>query len=980
MSRNSLLDQIQKGKKLNKATTNDRSTPVLAPEKSGGGGGGGGGMFPGGAPRLPGKSAAAPAPRPGQPAPPGRAPPPSRGAPPAPGRGPPPAPAPTRGPPPPAAPAPGRGPPPRPGAPAPPVPTATAAPPPPLGRPGGPPPPPAGRPAQPPPPSSRPPPPSGPAPGRAPPPSRGAVPPPPSGRPPPPAANNRPPPPAGAPPAPAAVSRPPPPPAHHPPAQHYDEPEAEEPQEGRWSFHSVNEFPAPPQFKGTPKAYPSRSAGRGAAPAAGRKPPPGPPGGARPPPPPGHVVLRQLLMGAIRMVKHILLEAISEGDSTEEEETWPRFPITEEEPVIIGRGGIPGTDSDKRISKRQLEITLQDNQLFIQRLGSNPSSYRRGNSSWEVLEKGDKIKIESSHTFALLVQLYPFKLHLSGNSEKRRVEDKEPPKETKQKTKPLEEEKREFVLDEVVGDLFSSEDSLGHCVSEDFHMGKGIAAEFLSRFKGQEELRQTKTKMGGCTFLKRNDRYIYYLVTKEKFYNKPLYPTLKQSLCSMRDLMSQHDVTKISVPLLGCGLDHLQWGKVREMIKEVFEGTAVHMKVYTLPSKNDKKGGKIVEAAVKEAKEEEASEKPMAADWKTFSWREDDSLLIYNSPRIPPSNRIAAFDMDGTLITTKSGRKHPANETDWKFLYDEIIETKLKELHKQGYKIVLFTNQAGVGKQQTASSIQNKIAKILRTINVPAQVLVATKKDQFRKPSSLLWRKFIENLNRGVEADVKRSFYVGDAAGRPGGWKVKVNKDFSCADRSFAHNIGLTFHTPEEYFLGEEEWPLNKVFWDGLDAEKLIEMAGKSTPFHTDHLGPKGRQEIIVCVGSPASGKSTFTQKYLVRDRGCMRLLRNVTHVISYVRVNLETRKLYVDLARQFGVSVRCLRFTAGPELVSHLNLFRNKVTKGETDRLPDIAFRSYRSKLKEPTRAEGFEEIIQINWSPSFSSDENRKLFMEKI
>lgn len=27
------------------------------------------------------------------------------------------------------------------------------------------------------------------------------------------------------------------------------------------------------------------------------------------------------------MVRHILLEAISEGDSTEEEETWPRFPI-----------------------------------------------------------------------------------------------------------------------------------------------------------------------------------------------------------------------------------------------------------------------------------------------------------------------------------------------------------------------------------------------------------------------------------------------------------------------------------------------------------------------------------------------------------------------------------------------------------------------------------------------------------------------------
>jgi hypothetical protein len=33
--RSSLLDQIQKGKKLKKAQTNDRSAPVLAPEKKG---------------------------------------------------------------------------------------------------------------------------------------------------------------------------------------------------------------------------------------------------------------------------------------------------------------------------------------------------------------------------------------------------------------------------------------------------------------------------------------------------------------------------------------------------------------------------------------------------------------------------------------------------------------------------------------------------------------------------------------------------------------------------------------------------------------------------------------------------------------------------------------------------------------------------------------------------------------------------------
>ena len=34
-------------------------------------------------------------------------------------------------------------------------------------------------------------------------------------------------------------------------------------------------------------------------------------------------------------------------------------------------------------------------------------------------------------------------------------------------------------------------------------------------------------------------------------------------------------------------------------------------------------------------------------------------------------------------------------------------------------------------------------------------------------------------------------------------WKAGAKKDFSCSDRKFAHNIGLPFHTPEEFFLGE---------------------------------------------------------------------------------------------------------------------------------------------------------------------------------
>ncbi|WZZ42541.1 hypothetical protein YC2023_038800 [Brassica napus] len=173
----------------------------------------------------------------------------------------------------------------------------------------------------------------------------------------------------------------------------------------------------------------------------------------------------------------------------------------------------------------------------------------------------------------------------------------------------------------------------------------------------------------------------------------------------------------------------------------------------------------------------------------------------YRDDGLNDSEKIAAFDFDGCLAKTSV---KIVGADAWSLVYPSIPE-KLQSLHSQGYKLVIFTNESNIDrwKNKRQAAVDSKIGRLnsfIKRVEVPIQVFIACgvassggKDDLYRKPKAGMWQLMKKHFNSGIEIDMDKSFYVGDAAGRKG--------DHSDADIKFAQANGLKFYTPEEYFI-----------------------------------------------------------------------------------------------------------------------------------------------------------------------------------
>ncbi|RAH72675.1 putative DNA 3'-phosphatase Tpp1 [Aspergillus aculeatinus CBS 121060] len=351
--------------------------------------------------------------------------------------------------------------------------------------------------------------------------------------------------------------------------------------------------------------------------------------------------------------------------------------------------------------------------------------------------------------------------------------------------------------------------------------------------------------------------------------------------------------------------------------------------------------------------------------------------------------KVAAFDLDSTLVSTASGNTFPKSSADWKW-WHSTVPTKLRELNEKGYHVIVITNQkkislkketkVGNGDSKSLTNFKERAAAVMKQLDIPMSVYAATEDDGYRKPRTGLWTEFLDDYDFDISGvDLRHSVFVGDAAGRP--------RDHSQVDRGFAINAGLSFKTPEEFFLDADPEPLVEPF----DPSTYLQEApgdDVSPPFSGE-----SPLELVIFCGSPGAGKSTFYWDYLEPlkyERVNQDLLKNRPKCIKVAKEHLaagksvvvdntnadaETRAQWVAVAREFKVPIRCVYFTASPTLCRHNNAVRAanlSLNPESRTLLPGIAFGDFLRRFKEPSMDEGFKDIIRVEFQ--FRGDEEAK------
>lgn len=315
---------------------------------------------------------------------------------------------------------------------------------------------------------------------------------------------------------------------------------------------------------------------------------------------------------------------------------------------------------------------------------------------------------------------------------------------------------------------------------------------------------------------------------------------------------------------------------------------------------------------------------------------------------------IASFDLDHTLIMPASGKKFPKSKDDIKWWNDKI-PLLLKKLEESFYDIVIFTNQGGIKSgKHTIEDIQWRINWVIENAKLNGlSYYIAYESDKYRKPLPGMWDTFVSEYGKPI--NFKKSFYCGDAAGR--------KSDFSQSDLFFAQNCGLIFKTPEE-FIGVKsiepicdkfiDWKIYDEYSYTFDIKNMIKKISKF----------EGSQ-LILMVGPPGSGKSTFCKTFMginplyillsldeTKTKTSFNTIFNRTIKLghSIILDNTHCKRVnrmeFINPAKKNNYSIIVVNFKTPLNVSMHMNIIRKY--NGKKEIIPFVVYASWRKYYEQ--------------------------------
>jgi DNA 3'-phosphatase len=329
--------------------------------------------------------------------------------------------------------------------------------------------------------------------------------------------------------------------------------------------------------------------------------------------------------------------------------------------------------------------------------------------------------------------------------------------------------------------------------------------------------------------------------------------------------------------------------------------------------------------------------------------------------------KIAGFDLDMTLIKTKSKKKYSNDPNDWEWCYPNVID-KLVDCHKNDYIIVIVTNQAGIQNSnhnlkifyEKIQNIHNDIKK--RNITIEFDIFVLTHYDNARKPSPLIFYNQMFHFHRD-------SFFCGDSAGRP--------SDYSDVDIKFAFNLKIKFMTPEYFFMDDHNSHGNLSY--SIVPYDITIINNKY-----NHVINNQKHDFIILCGLPLSGKSSLSydikmtyiinkqQLIIMETIGVLKNNKLISMMNNFMNQKLnilidscnttkKERKMIIDNIdkNKYHITIVCMNTSF--DRCMHNNYHKLFVDSNH-QLFPKSSIKSLNDNYEKPSLDEGVDNIEYVN------------------